>query len=148
MRTIVTFHSSAFNTAESKPYFINPGCFGDDLARWLRARFREAGVTTDEEPGREDFGWYLNFATPEEPHTCVVGLRPGEADREPEWVLWIERTRGLMGSMFGGRRRGIAPSAITLLHRVLSNAPDVAALRWHEQHDFDAGREETASVVP
>lgn len=148
MRTIVTFNSSAFNTAELKPYFINPGCFGDDLARWLSARFREAGVTTDEEPGQEDFGWYLNFEMPEGPHTCVVSLRPGDADSAPEWVIWLERTRGLTAAMFEGRRRGIAPSAIALLHGVLSAASDVAALRWHEQHDFDAGREEAASAVP
>ena len=33
MRTVATFRSAAFNTSEARPYFINPGCFGDDLAK-------------------------------------------------------------------------------------------------------------------
>ena len=102
MRTIVTFQSSDFNRSESKPSFIDPGCFGGDLAQWLIARFREAGVSTDDDPGQEDFGWYFNFAVPEGSHTCVLGLRPGEGDSATDWVVWVERARGLMGSMFGG----------------------------------------------
>jgi len=148
MRTIATFQSSAFNTSESKIYFINPGCFGDDLARWLIACLRETGVPTDDEPGQEDFGWYFDFEVPEGSHTCVVGLRPGEAHSAPDWVVWVERTRGLMGSMLGRRRRGIAPSAIALIHSVLSREPGVTGLRWHEQRDFETGREEAASSVP
>lgn len=35
VRTVVTFESTAFNMAEPKDYFINPCCFGDDLAKWL-----------------------------------------------------------------------------------------------------------------
>jgi hypothetical protein len=60
-RTLVTFKSSAFNTSEPKPYFINPGCYGDDVAKWLTRELRGRGFKTDEEPGQEDFGWYFNF---------------------------------------------------------------------------------------
>jgi hypothetical protein len=35
IRTVVTFESTAFNMAEPKEYFINPCCFGDDVAEWL-----------------------------------------------------------------------------------------------------------------
>ena len=34
-RAVVTFGSAAFNMAEPKDYFINPCCFGDDVANWL-----------------------------------------------------------------------------------------------------------------
>ena len=40
MRTLVTFRSSAFNTTQPKDYFINPGCFGDDVAKWLMGELR------------------------------------------------------------------------------------------------------------
>lgn len=146
MRTIATFHSSVFNAAESRPYFINPACFGDDVARWLIARLRETGARTDDEPGQEDFGWYFDFEVPEGTHTCVISLRPGEAGGAPDWVVWVERSRGLLGSMLGGRRRGIAPSATARLHDALSRAPEVTALRWHEQRDFDVGRDEAAPL--
>ncbi len=56
IRTVVTFQSPAFNTSERKDYFINDGCYGDDLARWLIEQLRSRGVQTDAEPGQEDFG--------------------------------------------------------------------------------------------
>jgi hypothetical protein len=148
VRTLVTFFSSAFNTTESKPYFINPECFGDDVARWMIARLRAAGVSTDDEPGQEDFGWYFNFAVDEEPHTCVIGLREVEGETERDWIVWVERGRGFLGSIFGGRKRGIAPAALTAVHSVLSAAPEIRGIRWHEPSDFEAGREDAASSEP
>jgi hypothetical protein len=44
MKTVATFQSSAFNTTVTKDYFINPECFGDDLARWLITRLRATGT--------------------------------------------------------------------------------------------------------
>jgi hypothetical protein len=37
IKTVVAFESTAFNMAEPKDYFINPCCFGDDVATWLAA---------------------------------------------------------------------------------------------------------------
>lgn len=51
IRTVVTFTSSYFNTTEPKDYFINPCCFGDDVAKWLIEQFKDRGVDTDENPG-------------------------------------------------------------------------------------------------
>jgi hypothetical protein len=42
-RTVVTFESTAFNMAEPKDHFINPCCFGDDLATWLIEELRKQG---------------------------------------------------------------------------------------------------------
>jgi hypothetical protein len=55
VRTLATFESSAFNTSEPREYFVNPGSYGDDLAKWLIAALRKAGLPTDEEPSQEDF---------------------------------------------------------------------------------------------
>jgi hypothetical protein len=60
MRTCVTFNSAVFNTTQTKDYFINPGCFGDDVCKWLTEEFRANGVETDKGPDQEDFGWYFN----------------------------------------------------------------------------------------
>jgi hypothetical protein len=147
MRTLVTFESSAFNARESKDYFINPGCFGDDLARWLIAALRRAGLATDDEPSQEDFGWYFEFKVPEGEHCIVVGLRPGDPEPQDCWIAWLERSRGFLGSVFGGRQRGIAPSAAAALHAALQ-APEIRNVRWHEKKDFDAMREERGADAP
>ncbi len=147
MRTLTTFESSAFNTTEPREYFINPNCFGDDLAKWLLAALRRAGLKADEEPGQEDFGWYFDFTVPEGEHCVVVGFRPGDPAPQGCWIAWLERSRGFLGSLFGGRQCGIAPSAVAALHAALQ-APEIRNLRWHEKHNFDAMREELGSDAP
>lgn len=143
MRTVATFRSSAFNNSQERAYFITPGCFGDDLARWLISRLRADGTTTDAEPGQEDFGWYFHFEVAEGPHTCVIASRPGT-----DWVIWTERRRGFLSSLFSGRNRGISRTAVTALHGALVDAPEIVDLRWHDRQDFDAGREDRASSEP
>jgi hypothetical protein len=41
IKTAVTFESTAFNMAEPRDYFINPCCFGDDVAIWLIGELRK-----------------------------------------------------------------------------------------------------------
>jgi len=148
MRTLVTFRSSVFNTTEPKPYFINPNCFGDDLARWVIAHLRAGGVSVDDNPRQEDFGWFFEFDVLEGKHCVVLGNRPVDDPNESNWVAWIERSRGLLGSAFGLRKRGIAPSAVNALHAVLSSHSEISYVRWHEQRDFDAAREELGTPTP
>src|SRR6516165_4262206 len=105
-RTIVTFRSAAFNTSERRVYFINDGCYGDDLARWLMAALASRGTRTDAEPGQEDFGWYFTFHAGASPHHFVVAFRP-EPEPHGFWIGWIERRAGLVGSILGARRRAI-----------------------------------------
>jgi hypothetical protein len=114
IRTIVTFESSAFNMTTPKDYFINPCCFGDDVAEWLIGELRKQGMGTDEKPGQEDFGWYLNFESAGIGHTFVIGHRPNGEMEEGTWIGWLERKRGLIGSILVGRKRGIQASAAEL----------------------------------
>jgi len=142
MRTLATFESAAFNTTQPRDYFINPGCFGDDTSRWLMERLRQAGLTTDPEPGQEDFGWYFTFAVPDGQHCCVVSYRPSDSEGAAgAWITWIERERGFLGSVLGGRKRGISSAAVAAIHKALA-APEVANVRWHEQREFDRGQED------
>jgi hypothetical protein len=123
-----TFRSSSFNTSEVRPYFVNDCCFGDDLARWLIGRLREAGVGTDDEPGQEDFGWYFQFNLPSGAHCCVLGYQEDEPDGV--WHISVERGRGLLASLLGGRRRGIDEAAVRVIDDVLAGAPEIRELRW------------------
>jgi hypothetical protein len=148
IRTIVSFKSTAFNITEPRNYFINPCCFGDDVAKWLIHELRSRGVNADAEPGQEDFGWYFNFRIAGVPHTFVVGHCPGLQGGEGTWVVWIERRRGFVGSLLGARKRGINPSAPETLHSILSSSSQIRDIRWHFQRDFDKGREDLGVSAP
>jgi hypothetical protein len=65
-RTVVTFQSRSFNTAEPRDYFINPCCFGDHAGRWLIQRLQSNGIETGPDAGQQDFGWYFNFKLAED----------------------------------------------------------------------------------
>ena len=146
VRRHVIFRSTAFNTTEVKPHFINDCCFGEDLARWLMEELRARGVATDIDPGQEDFGWFFTFTIGGTAHDCILGYRPGEGEADGDWMGTIERRAGLLASLFGARRRGIDARAPEALHAVLSASPRITAIRWFA--DADIGREQNAREVP
>jgi len=148
VRTVVTFKSLSFNTTEPKDYFINPYCFGDDVAKWIMQRLKRIGISTSNEPGQEDFGWYFNFELPDATYCLVVGYRPGETNKDGLWVCQIERHRGLVASLLGGRKRGIGQTAARTIHSVLFGSPDARELRWYIERDFSSGREELGKPAP
>ena len=147
-RTLLTFRSAAFNTADERDHFINPGNYGDDLARWLMDRLRSAGYGVGAEPGQEDFGWYLSFEVAGRPYCLVLGYRPGEEGEQGEWIGWLERELGFFASILGRREKGVEEAAPRAIHTVLNAAPEITDIRWHEAAAFRAGREEEGTAAP
>ena len=146
MRTIVTFHSRAFNNQEPKPYFINACCFGDDVARWLIAKLRDRVVEVDEEPGQEDFGWYVRFRAAGARYFLIVGFRPDDESQGRTWIVWIERNRGLLGLPFSGR--GIDPALPEMLDGILTGAAEIEDVRWYSREEFESENDELYSSKP
>ena len=130
METGFQFLSTHFNTSVPKDYFINPGCYGDDLAEWLIARLNASAIATSAKPGQEDYGWYLTFVLDGTEYCVVVGFQPNDSESGDCWIGWVERHVGFFGSILGGRKRGISPDAIALLDRVLRSSPEVRDLIW------------------
>src|SRR5437879_4547928 len=129
------FESDAFNTTVEREYFINPCCFGDDVARWLIAELRARGYITDDEPGQEDFGWYLTFEVAGTKHHAVIGYRPDSDGADGEWICWIERACGLIGSLLG-RRKYVRAEALEAVKGILSSSSSVSALRQCADDDL------------
>jgi hypothetical protein len=143
VRTLVTFRSNRFNTATSKPNYINPECFGDDLAEWLVRELADAGIASDSKIGQEDFGWYLGFQCGPYKYDFVVGYNP-----DGYWMGWLERRRGFIAALFGARHRGIRADAANAIHSVLTSGEGISEVRWHLQKDFDALREDMGGSAP
>jgi hypothetical protein len=138
-RRTVTFRNESFNTRTSRSYFINAGCFGDDVLEWLASALTASGVKVIGKPDQEDFGWFLNFECREVNHCFVLGYRPDEP--RGLWVGSLERSRNVLGSMLGLRRVGIRQDAALLIHRLLSGMPGTTEILWHEDSDFRQGIE-------
>jgi hypothetical protein len=138
LRTCATFESDAFNTTVSKPEFVRPDNYGDDVVLWLAGRLRERGVPVDEsDPSQEDHGWYVTFGTDRESHDAVVVYAPTET--ASRWLLCVERSLGIFGTMFGRRTRAVLPAAVDLIESILRDAPEVRNLRWSSFADVRRG---------
>lgn len=142
-RTLVTFRSDKFNTSESRPYYINRECFGDDLAGWLIQQLANSGIKVDPKPGQEDFGWYLTFQCGARSYDFILGYNP-----DGYWMGWLERRRGFLASLFGMRNKGIQPDAANAIHSLLVSSGFVSQIRWHTQKNFNALKEEFGSKTP
>jgi len=148
IRPLVTFKSTAFNIKEPRPYFINECCFGDDTAKWLLSELRRSGLRAGDEPGQEDFGWYLNFEVAGVSHCFVLLYRADDVQEGATWIGVLERNRGFFGSILGRRNHGIELSAAQIIHRILEISPLIRDVRWHFQEDFDKGQEERGTKSP
>src|SRR5256885_83320 len=98
LRTEVHFKSDSFNSTQPKDYFINEGCFGDDVCRWLIQELRSRGLQTDAKPSQEDFGWYFSFRLNGNDYCFIIGYRPGAGQFEGDWFGWLEREVGLVAT--------------------------------------------------
>lgn len=143
--TKVMFQSRAFNTTVRKPYFINSGCFGDDVARWLISKLRANGIRTDDEPTQEDFGWVLGYEVEDVRYELVVGFRPGSEGSEGEWIGSVERPKGIL--RFFSRRPLVPDCAVEPIHALLSKSPEIGSLSWHPANDLDP-RHSTGAPSP
>jgi hypothetical protein len=139
VKTVVTFKSAVFNSSEPKDYFINPSCFGDDVARWLSEQLRNKGYQAAATPCQEDFGWYFTFLVSGIEHCFVIGHRPGDDKSHGVWIGWLERSRSFFASLFKGRQRGIQLAAVQAIHEILSNSPQIQDVHWHSQRESDRG---------
>jgi len=132
LKSGVTFKSDAFNHAESKEYFINPYCFGDDVLRWMMEELRSNGIDVKDGPEQEDFGWYFTFSCDGSEYDFILGWRPGDTDEDNDgdWLGWLERSLGFWRSISGGRKRNISAGAVDAIDRVLRSSEKIPDVKW------------------
>src|SRR5580704_12626359 len=115
----IVFTTDRFNCARPQPHYINDCCFGDDLAAWLAERLRKQGYVVDE-PGQEDWGWYLRARVDGDVYFIAIGSTGADEsfaetgvgaplpDEVPtnlgEWRLIVKKHRGLWDMLTGAGR--------------------------------------------
>jgi hypothetical protein len=103
----ILFRTNRFNLSVTKPHFINPDCFGEDLADWLKNKLVERGIDVGR-LGQEDWGWYLEVKNAG--HSYLLGMNgiPDEVSCGKkdlgEWRIIVKKDRGL-GQWLGGKGR-------------------------------------------
>ena len=117
----IVFKTGCFNLSQVKDHFINPCCFGEDLAAWLRARLTEEDVET-REPYQEDWGWELPVQHGHNAYyLCLSGNSEAHQNLDyGEWRIIVEKRRTLWQHLCGKGKITAADPMLILLQRMLS----------------------------
>ncbi len=142
-RSLVTFKSSSFNTTEARPYFIDPNCFGDDLANWLIEQLTFRENRTYGKPSQRDYGWYLLFRPELTLHRLALTFIPTIGGGE--WLGCIERC-GFSGLL---RKSSRTPdsSAVEVIHRILSASSLIQDIQWHNEKELEEKYKEVTNLL-
>lgn len=98
MEDAITIETDLFEHREVKPHFINPCCFGEDFASWLK---RELSHLADEGfifsvPIQEDYGWGFWACHGKDPFWVAISYAGEEPQETPaEWVISVSYDAGL-----------------------------------------------------
>lgn len=87
-----------FEHREVKLHFINPCCFGEDFAAWLKqelSRFPEMGVELSD-PIQEDYGWGLWVSHGADRFWIAISyVGDGPQETPAQWVISLSYDPGL-----------------------------------------------------
>jgi hypothetical protein len=94
----ITVETDLFEHREVKPHFINPCCFGEDFAAWLRKELlRQPGLDFElSAPIQEDYGWGF-WATRSTDRLWLALSYVGDGPQEEpaQWAILINPEPGL-----------------------------------------------------
>jgi len=116
------FRTGRFNLSKVSPHFINPCCFGEDLAAWLREKLSEKGITA-REPYQEDWGWELPAKINGQSYYLGVG---GNADGDTanpdagEWRVIVEKKRTIWQRLTGENKITLDDPLLSLIRQILT----------------------------
>jgi hypothetical protein len=94
----ITIESEVFEHREVKPHFINPCCFGEDLAGWLRQQLMPLATAGFEmsDPIQEDYGWGLWATKGKDPFWIALSFcGEGPTEKAAQWVVSVSYDPGL-----------------------------------------------------
>jgi len=132
MNRDLLFETNRFNLSEAQEHFINPCCFGEDVAAWLRGKLIEKGLKVIE-PNQEDWGWYIEASYQGRWYFVGIGGNADEsgADRnQGEWRVMTEKCRSVWEKLTGKNRMSEADEMLALIQEILEAQPDFQNVRY------------------
>jgi len=127
-RRDILFQSNRFNLSEIKPHFINPCCFGEDLARWLASSLAQRGIRVGD-LHQEDWGW--EFAAAHATNCYYIGVGGNSLEIRQmrtggEWRVMISKRRSLVEKITRkSKLKDEEPIIVTLL-ALLQSEPSIS----------------------
>jgi hypothetical protein len=123
----ILFKTSRFNLSKVGEHFINPCCFGEDLAAWLRIKLADSGTTVGP-PGQEDWGWYLRVKYDRDSYFLgMSGYAEENSTNEDdgEWRIIVKKIRSIWQWVSGKGQITVLDGMLALIEKILRAEPDI-----------------------
>jgi len=94
----MAIETDLFEHREVKPHFINPCCFGEDFAAWLRQQLADLAAAGFElsDPIQEDYGWGFWVTRDRDPFWIALSFcGEGPTEGPAEWIVSVDYDPGL-----------------------------------------------------
>ena len=95
---LITVETDLFEHRKVKAHFINPCCFGEDFAAWLKERLSAllASDFTVSPVMQEDYGWGFRVHHGKDPFWVAISyVGDGPQEPPPQWVISLIFDPGL-----------------------------------------------------
>jgi hypothetical protein len=134
---IATIETDLFEHREVKPHFINPCCFGEDFAAWLRERLADLASTGFEfsAPIQEDYGWGLWAKRGKDGFWIALSyIGDGPTEQRAQWVVSLARDTGLniFKRLFGKPDSSAMSTLRDRIWRALEATEDIKIIQSHD----------------
>ena len=130
----ILFKTSRFNLSKVGEHFINPCCFGEDLAAWLRMKLIDRNIEAFE-PYQEDWGWELpaNHGS-DSYYLCMSGNADGSSTNEDEgeWRIIVEKRRSICQRLRGKGKIAADDRMARIIEEILSDEPAIRGIHREE----------------
>ena len=124
------FRTDRFNLSKVGKHFINPCCFGEDLAAWLGPGLRDKGIEV-REPYQEDWGWELPVRKGDDAYYLCMSGNADESPTKPdqgEWNIIIEKKRTLRQVLTGKGKITGDDGMVAMVTEILSSEADISGI--------------------
>jgi hypothetical protein len=128
----ILFDTDRFNLSVTKEHFINPCCFGEDLAAWLRSKLVENSIPPLD-PGQEDRGWYIESTLGDASYFIGVGGAANESAANPnegEWRIMVEKHRSIWDKLKGRNKTSRSDPIFAIIREILKRESDFKNVRY------------------
>lgn len=116
------FETDKFNLTEEGENFINPCCFGEDFASWLKSKLENAKISVDD-IYQEDWGWEISCSDEEQAYYLGVGgIRDKDNSNLGEWRIMFTRRRKFMDYLFGKNKISKEERIFGIINSILQDA--------------------------
>jgi|SRR5271156_7039809 len=130
----VIFKTGRFNLSKVGDHFINPCCFGEDLANWLRAKLMERGIQT-RQPYQEDWGWEMPAIHGSNSYYLCMSGNSDESETnkdEGEWRIIVEKRLSLWQRLKGQGKIAASDEMVKMTEEILGVEPTIREVHREE----------------